>query len=160
MFRRHKTVLGLGIGLALAAGTLAWLPANPLAAPKWDVVVVDENGRVVEGITVREIWQNYSVEMVGHEEDRQTDANGRAIFEARESDYSVLRQLAGTAFASIRLNPHSSYGPHATVFAFGKGLEGGATTGDYVLDWTGSPPSVSCRIVAKPVHDASSARSR
>jgi hypothetical protein len=35
-----------------------------------------------------------------------------------------------------RLNVHASYGPHATVFAFRKGLEGTATTGDLVTDWT------------------------
>jgi len=43
-----------------------WLfPVNSLAAPEWDVTVVDEHGKPVEGMTVRETWQNYSVEAHG-----------------------------------------------------------------------------------------------
>lgn len=115
------------------------------------MVVVDERGKPVAGLTVRETWQNYSVEMEGHESDCQTDMNGRATFPAQKSNYSVPRQIAGTMSALVHLNVHSSYGPHATVFAFGKGLEGAATTGDFFTDWTGSPRFVRSKIVVKPM---------
>jgi len=40
-------------------------PVNSLAAPEWDVTVVDEHGKPVDGMTVRETCQNYSVEAHG-----------------------------------------------------------------------------------------------
>ena len=89
--------------------------------------------------------------MEGHEADRQTDANGHATFPAQKSEDSVLRQIAGTVSALVHLNVHASYGPHATVFAFGKGLEGSATTAGFITDWTGSPPFMRSRIVVKPM---------
>lgn len=149
MLRRRKTALGIALVLSVV---VSWLfPVSWLSAPEWEVVVVDEQGKPIEGITVRETWQNYSVETEGHEADRQTDANGRATFPLRRSEYSVLRQIAGTASALVHLNVHASYGPHATVFAFGKGSEGTATTGDFVTDWTGSPSSMQSRIVVRPM---------
>jgi hypothetical protein len=152
MLRRNKIVLTVVVGLTLVVGMLAYwlLPVSWLAAPQWEVVVVDEHGKPVEGLTVRETWQNYSVEMEGHEADRQTDANGNATFPAQDSEYSILRQIAGTASALVHLNVHASYGPHATVFAFGKHLEGTATTGNFVADCTGSPSLMRSRIVVRP----------
>ncbi len=152
MIRRKKIAIVV-VGLTLALCLLAyWLfPVSWLAAPRWEVVVVDEHGKPVEGMTVRETWQNYSVEMEGREADLQTDANGHASFPARNSEHSVLSQMAGTISALVHFNVHASYGPHATVFAFGKGLEGSATTGRFVTDWTGFPPVMHSRIVVRPV---------
>jgi hypothetical protein len=151
MPRHTKVVLIIVAGLTVV-GMLAYglFPVSRLAAPQWDVVVVDGHNNPVEGITVRETWQNYSVEMEGHETDRQTDTNGHATFPAQHSKYSVLRQVAGTASNFAHLYVHASYGPHATVFAFGKGLEGTATTGTFVTDWTGSPSLMRSRIVVRP----------
>jgi hypothetical protein len=114
--------------------------------------VVDETGKPVEGMTVRESWQNYSVEESGHEADRLSDANGHATFAAQISDYSYLAQLVGTASSFVHFNVHRSYGPHAYVLAFGRGLEGTATTGEIVTDWTGHPTSMHSRIVVSPLH--------
>jgi len=82
--------------------------------------------------------------------DRQTDANGHATFPANKTEYSLLSQVAGTLTALIHFDVHASYGPHATVFAFGKHSEGTATTGQYVTDWTGCPSSMESRIVVRP----------
>ena len=67
MLRHKKIVLFVGVALALIFAVLAcWLiPVSSLAAPEWEVTVVDEHGKPVEGMTVRETWQNYSVEVVG-----------------------------------------------------------------------------------------------
>jgi len=149
MLRPRKNALAMALVLSVV---VFWLfPVGWLAAPEWEVVVIDEQGKPVEGMTVRETWQNYSVETEEHEADRKTDANGRATFPARRPEYSVLRQIVGTASALVHLNVHASYGPHATVFAFGKGLEGAATTGNFVTDWTGSPSSMQSRIVVRPM---------
>ena len=149
MKKRRPFLFGLVFVIAILVYFL--FPVSRLAAPQWEVAVVDQRGKPVEGVTVRESWQNYSNEMEGHEADRQTDANGRATFPAQKSDYSVPRQIAGTLSALAHLNAHSSYGPHATLFAFGKGLEGSATTGNFVTDWTGSPALMRSRIVVKPM---------
>jgi hypothetical protein len=140
MLRHERIVLIVALGLVLALGTLAcWLfPVALLAAPQWEVDVVDEYGKPVEGMVVRETWQNYSVEMEGHEADSLTDVNGPVAFPAQTSEYSLLRQIAGTVSALVHLNVHASYGPHATVFAVGKGLEGSAATGNFITDWRGS----------------------
>jgi hypothetical protein len=128
-----------------------YFPLVGLPPLKWEVVVVDEHGTPVEGMTVRETWQNYSAEAEGHEADRQSDANGHATFPARRSGYSVLRQLTGMVSALVHFSVHSSFGPHATVFAFGKGLEGSATTAGFVTDWTGTEPFMRSRIVVEPM---------
>jgi hypothetical protein len=152
MLRYKKIVLFVGVASALAFAVLAyWLfPVSSLAAPQWEVTVVDEHGKPVEGMTVRETWQNYSVEATGHETDRQTDANGHATFPAHKTEYSLLSQVAGTLSALMHFNVHASYGPHASVFAFGKHFEGTAITGKYVTDWTGYPPSMQSRVVVRP----------
>jgi hypothetical protein len=152
MLPHKKIVLFVGVALILTFAVFAyWLfPVSSLAAPKWEVTVVDEHGKPVEGMTVRETWQNYSVEATGHETDCQTDVSGHAIFPARKTEYSLLSQVAGTLSALSHFNVHASYGPHASVFAFGEHLEGTATTRQYVTDWTGYPSSVQSRIVVRP----------
>jgi len=152
MLPHKKIVLFVGVALALTFAVFghSLFHVSSLAAPDWEITVVDEHGRPVEGMTVRETWQNYSVEATGHEMDRQTDANGHATFPAHETEYSRLSQVAGTLSALIHFNVHASYGPRASVFAFGKNLEGTATTGEYVTDWTGYPSSMQSRIVVRP----------
>jgi hypothetical protein len=158
MLRHERIVLIVALGLVLALGTLAcWLfPVALLAAPQWEVDVVDEYGKPVEGMVVRETWQNYSVEMEGHEADSLTDVNGHVAFPAQTSEYSLLRQIAGTISALVHLNVHASYGPHATVFAVGKGLEGSAATGNFITDWRGSPSVMRSQIVVRPILQPSS----
>jgi hypothetical protein len=144
MRRQKKIVLFVGVALLLTFAVFAYrlFPVSSLAAPEWEVTAVDELGGPVEGMTVRESWQNYSVETTGHEMDRQTDANGHATFPAHKAECSLLSQIAGTVSALIHFNVHASYGPHASVFAFGKHLQGDAATGEYVTDWTGYPASM------------------
>lgn len=152
MLPDRKTVLFVGVTLALAFAAFAfWLfPVSSLSAPEWEVTVVDEHGKPVEGMTVRETWENCSLETTGHEADRQTDANGHVTFPAHKTEYPLLGQVAGTLSALMHFNAHASYGPHATVFAFGKHLGGTAITGGYVTDWTGHPSSMQSRIVVRP----------
>jgi hypothetical protein len=46
---------------------------------------------------------------------------------------------------------HASFGTHAFVFAFGKGLEGSPDRNGHVEDWTGSPSVYASEIVVHPV---------
>ena len=152
MLRHKKIALFVVVALAFTVSVFVyWLfPVSLLAAPAWEVTVVDDHGKPVEGMTVRETWQNYSVEAAGHEADRQTDTDGHATFPAQKTEYSLSRQVAATLSALMHFNVHASYGPHASVFAFGKHFEGEATTGEYITDWTGHPPSMQSRIVVRP----------
>jgi hypothetical protein len=113
------------------------------------VQVVDQNGKPIAGMLVRLDYQNYSVEQEGHEEDRITDGSGHAKFPRHTSSASLLRRCyytaqSGAAFA------HASFGPHDSVFALGNHLEGSATSGEFVTDWTGHPAQMESRIVAHP----------
>jgi hypothetical protein len=56
MLFRKRTVFFVGVALALAFAVFAyWLfPISSLAAPEWEVTVVDDHGRPVEGMTVRD----------------------------------------------------------------------------------------------------------
>jgi hypothetical protein len=100
-----------------------------MTAPQWEVLVVDGNGKSVEGMTVRESWQNYSIETEGYEKDLVTDANGKVSFPAQSIRASILRRTLGTLRSAVTTGVHASFGPHAHVFAFGHGLEGGRCQG-------------------------------
>jgi hypothetical protein len=119
------------------------------ATPSWEVWVVDQNGRPLPGMTVRMTWANYSVENTDHEEDCTTDEKGYAAFPARMLKSSITGRIIGTMRSASGF-PHSSFGPHAHVFAFGHGLEGDSISGKYITDWTGSPSQMQSRIIAKP----------
>jgi len=139
---------------ALAASTVAIIvaacwPVTTLETPRWEVWVVDENGQPLEGMTVAMTYQNYSAESEGHIEELYTDAAGHVVFPARTITVSTLNRAIAVA-RSAQAGVHASFGPHAHVFAFGRGREGDAVDGRYVADWTGKPDEVKSRIVAKP----------
>ena len=46
---------------------------------------------------------------------------------------------------------HASFGPHASVFAFGNGLRGSAIDSrNVIVDWTGKPGHMESRIIVTP----------
>src|SRR5437763_1736829 len=119
MSARQKVLLLIVAG---AVG-LGFVPFSSLNCPAWDVLVVNESGNPVAGVTVRVSYQNYSVEKVGHEIDRTTDERGHAAFVAQALSASLARRCAFTVRAAAQ-GVHASFGPHASVLAFGNGLEG------------------------------------
>jgi hypothetical protein len=138
-------------GVTAAISLLAINPVfSTLTSPRWEVWVVDENGRPLHGMTVRLSWANYSIERVTHEEDLQTDENGFVVFPAKTSK-ERLTEAIPEIMDSIRSFPHSNFGPHASIFAFGNWRQGSAVEGGYVIDWAGSPSQMQSRIVAEPL---------
>lgn len=139
--------------LACSAGLVGLLVVNPVIStpetPRWEVWVVDRDGRPLRGMTVRLLWHNYSAESTGHTEERQTDENGYVVFPARRLAAS-LRDRVSVTIQSAGAGVHASFGPHASVFAFGGGLEGYSVTGPYVTDWRGKPDQMQSRIIASP----------
>jgi hypothetical protein len=139
--------------LTCSAALVGLLVVNPVIStpetPRWEVWVVDQDGRPLQGMTVRLLWHNYSAESTGDIEEHQTDENGYVVFPARRLAAS-LRDRLSVIIQSAGAGVHASFGPHASVYAFGRGLEGYAVTGPYVTDWRGSPDAMQSRIIAKP----------
>ncbi|MGA7341402.1 MAG: hypothetical protein WBE72_08775 [Terracidiphilus sp.] len=135
--------------LAAAAALLAlsFIPLPYLASPEWNVTVVDETGKPLQGMTVRMTWENYSVESTGHKEDLLTNGSGQVHFYKRLSWASAIQRCFFTLQSAAAL-AHASFGSHRTVFAIGKGREGNAVSGQYVTDWTGHPDYLESKIVA------------
>ena len=94
------------------------------------------------------MYQNYSAEGESHELTLTADENGHVLFPKQYERASIFRRLFYTA-SSAMAGVHASFGRHASVFAFGSGYEGSATTLNYVTDWDGSPDSMTSKIVAK-----------
>lgn len=137
--------------LAACAFALALLPIKTLTTPDWNVLVVDQDGQPVSGITVRLSYQNYSAEDKTHEIDGITDQYGHAAFPPQALSVSGARRMVYTLRSALD-GVHASFGPHASVIAFGKGLEGFDVDSqkDLVVEWTGKSKSMKSRIVVHP----------
>jgi hypothetical protein len=134
------------IAIASLVAILLCIQLPMTAVPDWSVTVVDGSGLPVEGITVRESYQDYSIEAQGHERDQLTDVSGKAHFAHITVWHSLGRRAVGTILSALTGGVHASFGTHASVFAFGKG-EGSAIRNGYVEDWTGSPGVFASKIV-------------
>jgi hypothetical protein len=143
---RHRYIAVLS--LAALGVFLAW-PTTTIQCPMWEVWVVDQSGQPLQGMTVRLTYQNYSAESESHSEDLQTDAKGYVLFHPQS--LRVPRGQRALAIArSATAGVHASFGPHAWVWTFGKGLEGVAVNDGHVTDWTGAPPRMASKVVAQP----------
>ena len=109
-----------------------------------------KNGDPLRGVTVRLHYQNYSAEDDEHEVSLTTDDRGYVVFPAQELTASRWKRLL-TMLKSASAGVHASFGPHAWVSASGKGLEGVAVQGEYVMDWKGHPPEIKSQITAEPM---------
>lgn len=98
-------------------------PFQSTTLPAWRVRVVDEEAKPVQGVLVRQHWQNYSVESVGHEEDTESDAAGYVSFPPRVLRASLLRRTI-RSIMNLGAFQHSSYGPRARIVAWGESSEG------------------------------------
>lgn len=127
---------------------IALWPMRYLAAPRWSVAVVTDDGHPLANTNVRLVYQNYSAEGRSHELTLTTDENGRVLFPAQYEKVCVLQRLYYTV-SSAGAGVHASFGRHAYVLAFGGGYEGNAVDGKYLTDWRGAPDSMESRIVVK-----------
>src|SRR6185436_4538821 len=98
-------------------------------------------------MTVRLIYQHYSVESSGHEQDAISDPRGHVQFRPRNSSASLARYVV-YSISSATAGVHASFGRHAHVIAFGRGLEGSATADGVITSWTGTPDRIESRIIA------------
>lgn len=124
------------------------LPIRTLAAPDWAACVVDETGRPVSDVLVRESYQNYSAESEGHKEDEYSGANGCVHFSLKLTSASLLRRflaIIGSGTAGV----HASFGPYDYVTAFDGGARGDDVRGGFDYAWKGSPRHVDSLLVLR-----------
>jgi hypothetical protein len=99
----------------LFAGML--FPFETTVVPQWKARVVDEKGNLIKMIGVREVWQHYSIESEGHEEDSVTDNDGYVEFPQRKIRANLLSRI-GRPLVNL-LNVHSSSGASAYLIVLG-----------------------------------------
>lgn len=97
-------------------------PFESTVIPSRSVVVMTENRKAVQGARVRQIWQNYSIERLGHEEDLLTGEDGRVSFPTRKIRASLLRRALWPIANIIGQGVHASFGVHSDMF-FLKGAD-------------------------------------
>ncbi len=137
--------------LMAIALVLSVIPVTSLNSPKWDVFVVDQNGQPVSDMIVRLSYQNYSAESEGHELDAVSDERGHASFAPQTLRASAMRRglsILQSAMGGV----HASFGPHASVFAFGRGLQGYDVDrkSNALVFWRGTPDRMESLIVVEP----------
>jgi hypothetical protein len=102
-------------------------------------------------MTVRLSYENYSAEDESHEVDLITDQKGLITFPGRTLLASMLRRCYYTLL-SARAGVHASFGPSASAFAFGNGMEGSALDSKgNILFWRGTPSQLQSLIVVNRV---------
>jgi hypothetical protein len=109
MAKRAWAVLALLV--ALAAGGA--IPREVELSPAWRLRVLDEGGRPVEATQVVQWWAHYSVDLVPHHEERETNAAGEVLFPMRTVRLRAWDEVRGAVAAIARTGINASLGPSA-----------------------------------------------
>jgi hypothetical protein len=112
MSSTRKRIIVIFVVLA----TLLLYPLKTTLVPAQHVLVVTEDMHPVKDALVRQIWKDYSLEHVGHEEDLPTDLHGRITFPARTVRASLLRRMIGPLASIAGQGIHASFGVHTDMF--------------------------------------------
>jgi hypothetical protein len=107
----------------LVLGVVFLYPFESTVVTSKSVAVLTEDWRPVEGAAVRQIWQYYSLESDGHEQDLRTDGGGRVTFPRRTISASVLRRIVHPIWNILRQGVHASFGVHTDILELGGGTE-------------------------------------
>jgi hypothetical protein len=121
-----KTLLIIATAM-LAAGLI---PMPQVVAPAWTVTTLDAKHKPIQGVVVRESWQQYSFETSSHEEDRLTNAEGNVSFPRRTRWSSFIGRFGGCINQLGLTGVHTSCGAHSYLVAFDNGID--------TLDWQNS----------------------
>jgi hypothetical protein len=141
--KMHRRLITVVVVVALC---ILLVPFRHLLRPDWDVRVVDEHGTPIEGMNVRLVYQDYSLESLSHEETQVTDVDGHVRFGAQTTISTVGAHIVGTLRSFGQTGFHASFGRHAFLVVFGKGRQA-----DYRNDsWTGGLSSKQSQIVTRP----------
>lgn len=104
-------------------GIILLFPNKQIVAPEWTIDTLDANMHPLANITVREVWQQYSLENQGHREDRLTDSSGRVQFPRRYIRSSISQRTFGCLKQVLTTGVDASCGANSFLVAFGKGVD-------------------------------------
>ncbi len=134
--------------IILVVGSAALLyPFATGEVPSWRIQVVDQHGKPISGIGVREYWGNDSVDYRDSVQDSMTDDKGFVTFPARTVTATLLRRVL-YPLQNLSGGTHSSWGPHATVIV----LVNDASQEIGSVDWSAGP--LPERVVVQPLQSA------
>lgn len=115
-------------GAIVAVATLlilSLIPRESVVVPAWSVQIVGVDSRPVEGINVRQVWQDYTLESNSHEEMVVAPRDGRVSFPERRISVPRLMLVVGIIRNVLNSGVHSSFGPSSWLIIWGKDdLEG------------------------------------
>ena len=109
------------IFVVLLGGVVLFYPFEKALVPSKRVLVVTEDMRPIKDAFVRQIWQDYSLERYGHEEDLATNAQGRITFPRRTIRASLFRRVVGPVTNVVSQGVHASFDIHTDMFPLPKG---------------------------------------
>jgi hypothetical protein len=105
----------------LLLGGLVLYPFKTMIVSSQNVLVVTEASSPIQGVLVRQSWQNYSVETRGHEEDKLTDENGRVSFPSRTVRANLLWRAFRPVANVVGQGIHAGFGIHTDMIVLGDG---------------------------------------
>jgi len=91
-------------------------PFKSTVVPSQRVLVTTKDMHPISSALVRQIWQDYSLERYGHEEDLPTDVQGRVTFPARTIRAPLIWRLLGPLASIAGQGVHASFGVHTDMF--------------------------------------------
>jgi hypothetical protein len=114
--KRLRGVAVLVVLLALLLAALL-LPFETTIVPGWSIRIVDEAGKPVGNLAIKEGWIHYNLESYRHEETRKADASGYVEFPRRTVTASLLVRIRGVIVSA--LHPHAPSGIYAFANVMG-----------------------------------------
>ena len=112
MSATRKLVIVILVSLSI----LLLYPFKTTLVPEQRVLVVTRDMNPIRNILVRQMWQHYSLEARGHEDDLPTDVNGRITFPARTIRAPLLMRILGPLASILGQGVHASFGVHTHMF--------------------------------------------
>lgn len=123
----NSTIGRVGAVFVLA---IAFIPLPQIVAPAWTVTTMNKARKPLQGVTVRENWQQYSLESSSQEEDLFTNSKGEVHFPRRTHWSSFIGRFAGCVRQFAQTGVETSCGAHSHLVVFGTGID--------TLDWENS----------------------
>ena len=116
-FSRYRRLL-----IALPFLMLLIYPFELTSVPAQSVLVVTEDMHPIKGALVRQNWQNYSLEGLGHRQDLQTSADGRVSFARLTIRANLISRVLGPFCNVLTQGVHASFGPHVQMQILDEGI--------------------------------------
>jgi hypothetical protein len=113
--RTHK-IIACGI---LVLALILLYPFQTTVVPLWELQVVDDTGASVSGMKVTQHWQHNSLEDVGHEDLKLTNAEGKVVFISRKIRASLITRASAPILKLVREGSGAKLGPYASVVVWG-----------------------------------------